>query len=124
MRLIASLTTAFILIWSVSSARADLDQSRMITLQSTLLSFLDERESDGRYVIFDTNTGVLLKLSPANLHPKIVPFRNGYFLCADFVTDDGVVHEVDFLVMPVRDGFAITQTLFDSRESIRKTMGK
>ncbi|WP_281019935.1 MULTISPECIES: hypothetical protein [unclassified Minwuia] len=124
MRQIASLAAAIVLFCSINTAHAELDQSRMIALQSTLLSFLGERESDGRYVIFNTDSGELLKLSPASLHPKIVPFRNGYFLCADFVADGGTTYEVDFLVMPVRDGFAITQTLFDSRDSIRKTMGK
>ena len=109
---------------SAFSARAELDQSRMIALQSTLLNFLSERESEGRYVIFNAAAGELMRLSPASLHPKIVPFRNGYFLCADFVTEEGTTHEVDFLVMPVGDGFQITQTLVDDRDAIRKTMGK
>ena len=105
-------------------ARAELDQGRMVALQSTLLSFLSERETDGRYVIFNPEARELLSLAPASLHPKIVPFRNGYFLCADFLTEDGTAYEMDFLVMPVGNGFAITQTLFDARDSIRRTMGK
>jgi len=95
-----------------------------MALQSTLLSFLSERETDGRYVIFNPEAGELLRLAPACMPPKIVPFRNGYFLCADFLTDDGTTYEVDFLLMPVGDGYAITQTLFDARDSIRRTMGK
>jgi hypothetical protein len=124
MRLIASLAMAFVVICNLNSARAELDQGRMIALQSVLLTFLSERESEGHYIIFNTDSGELLKLSPASLHPKIVPFQKGYFLCADFLSDEGTTYEVDFLVMPIKDGFAITQTLFDSRESIRKTMGK
>ena len=124
MRFIISVAAALMLGFSVSAARAELDQSRMIALQSTLLSFLSERESDGRYVIFNPEDGELLRLAPASLHPKIVPFRNGYFLCADFLTEDGTSYEVDFLVMPVGGGFEITQTLFDARDSIRRTMGK
>lgn len=124
MRAIISIAAALMLGFSVSAARAELDQSRMITLQSTLLSFLSERESDGSYVVFNPEDGELLRLAPASLHPKIVPFQNGYFLCTDFLTEDGTTYEVDFLVMPVGGGFEITQTLFDARDSIRRVMGK
>lgn len=124
MRLAAPLIALLMLFATLSAARAELDQGRMIELQSTLLTFLDERESDGRYVIFDPEAGELMRLSPASLHPKIVPFRNGYFLCADFLSEDGTTHEIDFLVMPVGEGFRITQTLVNDRDAIRRTMGK
>jgi len=124
MRFLIPLLTVLALSVFTSTAHAELDQKRMIDLQSTLLKFLSARQSEGRYVIFNPERGELLALAPASLHPKIVPFRNGYFLCADFLTGDGTTYEVDFLAMPVDDGFAITQTLFDSRDAIRRTMGK
>lgn len=124
MRWLSSFVFIAFMVGSLSLARADMDMQRKITLQTALLEFLDDRQEGGRYVIFNPTQGELLPLAPSSLHPKIVPFRNGYFLCADFLADDGTSHEVDFLAMPVGDGFQITQTLFDARDAIRRIAGK
>ncbi len=124
MRWLSSLIFIAFMAGSLSTARADIDQQRMVELQTALLGFLDQRQEAGRYVLFNPAAGELLPLSPSSLHPKIVPFRNGYFLCADFLADDGTTYEVDFLAMPVGDGFQVTQTLFDARDAIRRIAGK
>ncbi len=75
----------------------------------------------GKFVVLDDKTGETLRLSLDRVHRERLSTvgENTYFACADFVTDEGKVYDLDvFMTGPDKDNLAFSEF------SLHKEAGK
>ena len=93
--------------------------------QLTLAQWMKERSDDsGKFYFVDRQANELVAGYSANVHPMIVPYKNGaIFVCSEVVTENGDRITADFLTVPVGDGYKIVEVIMNSRPSVKKMMG-
>ena len=93
--------------------------------QLTLAQWMKDRSDDtGKFYFVDRKANELVAGYSANVHPMIVPYKNGaIFVCSEVVTENGDRITADFLTVPVGDGYKIVEVIMNSRPSVKKMMG-
>ena len=93
--------------------------------QLTLAQWMKERSDDtGKFYFVDRQANELVAGYSANVHPRIVPYKDGaIFVCSEVVTENGDRITADFLTVPVGDGYKIVEVIMNSRPSVKKMMG-
>ena len=93
--------------------------------QLTLAQWMKERSDDtGKFYFVDRQANELVAGYSANVHPMIVPYKDGaIFVCSEVVTENGERITADFLTVPVGDGYKIVEVIMNSRPSVKKMMG-
>jgi hypothetical protein len=93
--------------------------------QLTLAKWMKSRSDDkGRFLFVDRQTNDLMGGYSANVHPMIVPYKDGaVFVCSEIVTDNGDRVTADFLTVKVGDDFKIVEVIMNNRDSVKKMMG-
>jgi len=93
--------------------------------QLTLAQWMKERSDDsGKFYFVDRQANELVAGYSANVHPMIVPYKDGaIFVCSEVVTENGDRITADFLTVPVGDGYKIVEVIMNSRPSVKKMMG-
>ncbi|XXK22068.1 hypothetical protein ACMAY5_12785 [Arenicellales bacterium nBUS_48] len=93
--------------------------------QLTLAQWMKDRSDDtGKFYFVDRQTNDLVAGYSANVHPMIVPYKNGsVFVCSEVVTENGDRITADFLTVPVGDSYKVVEVIMNNRSSIKKMMG-
>ncbi len=93
--------------------------------QLTLAQWMKDRSDDtGKFYFVDRQTNDLVAGYSANVHPMIVPYKNGsVFVCSEVVTENGDRITADFLTVPVGDSYRVVEVIMNNRSSIKKMMG-
>ena len=93
--------------------------------QLTLAQWMKDRSDDsGKFYFVDRKANELVAGYSANVHPMIVPYKDGaIFVCSEVVTENGDRITADFLTVPVGDGYKIVEVIMNSRPSVKKMMG-
>ena len=93
--------------------------------QLTLAQWMKDRSDDtGKFYFVDRQTNDLVAGYSANVHPMIVPYKNGsVFVCSEVVTENGGRITADFLTVPVGDSYKVIEVIMNNRPSIEKMMG-
>ncbi len=122
MRLLPAI--AAVLFTATTAFSADVPAEVQANLQSTMQSYVDSVSTDGGYTYLDNESASTRTLYPANTHPMIIPYQDGYFLCSDMVDDQGVSHPADFLVRKIGDEYKVVQMLVGQRPLVEAAMKK
>ena len=93
--------------------------------QMTLANWVKERADDsGKFFFVDRQTNELIAGYSANVHPMIVPYKDGaIFVCSEVVTEKGDRITADFLTVPVEGGYKVVEVIMNNRPSVKKMMG-
>tara|TARA_B100001741_G_scaffold162717_1_gene134523 strand:- start:247 stop:681 length:435 start_codon:yes stop_codon:yes gene_type:complete len=93
--------------------------------QLTLAQWMKDRSDDsGKFYFVDRQANELVAGYSANVHPMIVPYKDGaIFVCSEVVTENGDRITADFLTVPVGDGYKIVEVIMNNRPSVKKMMG-
>ena len=84
----------------------------------------DRADDTGKFYFVDRQTNDLVAGYSANVHPMIVPYKNGsLFVCSEVVTENGDRITADFLTVPVGDSYKVIEVIMNNRPSIEKMMG-
>ena len=83
-------------------------------IKASMNTFVSGQTINGRMYLFDGVQGKLLKMKLVELHDGIVKKGDFYVSCADFVDQNGVVIDVDFLVRPKEGQLITTQAVVHS----------
>ncbi len=95
-----------------------------VELQNAMLSYNDSILVDGSYSYLDTKTDSLKTIYPANTHPFIVSLGENYFVCSEFITDDGETITADYFIRQKGEIYSVVQMILDDRDSLKKAMKK
>ena len=93
--------------------------------QLTLAQWMKDRSDDtGKFYFVDRQANELVAGYSANVHPMIIPYKNGaIFVCSEVVTENGDRITADFLTVPVDDGYKVIEVIMNNRPSVKKMMG-
>ena len=93
--------------------------------QMTLAQWVKDRADDsGKFYFVDRQTNDLVGGYSANVHPMIVPYKDGaIFVCSEVVTEKGDRITADFLTVPVGGGYKIVEDIMNNRPTVKKMMG-
>ncbi|MGQ7845301.1 hypothetical protein ACUNV4_12540 [Granulosicoccus sp. 3-233] len=103
---------------------ARLSTALQVELQTAMLTYNDSILSDGSYLYLDTRTDTMRVIYPANAHPFIVSLGEHYFVCSEFIDDNGDSITADYLVRKIQGKYKVVQMIIDDRESLSKAMKK
>ena len=112
-------------IFSAGAIADDISAEDKAKAQLTLAKWMKSRSDDnGRFLFVDRKTNDLMGGYSANVHPMIVPYKDGaVFVCSEIVTDKGDRVTADFLTVKVGDEFKIVEVIINNRDSVKKMMG-
>ena len=112
-------------IFSFAATADDISAEDKAKAQVTLVKWMKSRSDDkGRFLFVDRQTNDLMGGYSANVHPMIVPYKEGtVFVCSEIVTDNGDRVTADFLTVKVGDDFKIVEVIMNNRDSVKKMMG-
>tara|TARA_B100000315_G_scaffold46196_1_gene40976 strand:+ start:6366 stop:6716 length:351 start_codon:yes stop_codon:yes gene_type:complete len=112
-------------IFSIVAIADDISVEDKAKAQLTLAKWMKSRSDDkGRFLFVDRQTNDLMGGYSANVHPMIVPYKDGaVFVCSEIVTDNGDRVTADFLTVKVGDDFKIVEVIMNNRDSVKKMMG-
>ena len=117
---------AALCIFSFQNATADEVSAEVkAKAQLTLAQWMKDRSDDsGKFYFVDRQANELVAGYSANVHPMIVPYKDGaIFVCSEVVTENGDRITADFLTVPVGDGYKVIEVIMNNRASIKKMMG-
>lgn len=95
-----------------------------IELQTAMLSFNDSILTDGSYHYLDTKKNLMSQAYPANAHPFVVTLGDNYFVCSEFIDDNGHTMTADYLVRMINGQYKVVQMILDDRDSLVRAMKK
>ena len=112
-------------IYSAGAIADDISAEDKAKAQLTLAKWMKSRSDDnGRFIFVDRQTNDLMGGYSANVHPMIVPYKDGaVFVCSEIVTDKGDRVTADFLTVKVGDDFKIVEVIMNNRDRVKKMMG-
>ena len=112
-------------IFSFAATADDISAEDKAKAQVTLVKWMKSRSDDkGRFLFVDRQTNDLMGGYSANVHPMIVPYKDGtVFVCSEIVTDNGDRVTADFLTVKVGDDYKIVEVIMNNRDSVKKMMG-
>ena len=110
---------------SWSSVADEISVEEKAKAQLTLAKWMKSRAYDkGRFMFVDRQTNTLVGGYSANVHPMIVPYREGVvFVCSEVVTDNGDRITADFLTMKIGNDYKVIEVIMNNRSSVKKMMG-
>ena len=112
-------------IFSVVAIADEISAEDKAKVQLTLVKWIKSRSDDkGRFLFVDRQTNDLMGGYSANVHPMILPYKDGaVFVCSEIVTDNGDRVTADFLTVKVGDAYKIVEVIMNNRDSVEKMMG-
>ena len=112
-------------LFSVAAIADDISAEDKAKAQLTLVKWMKARSDDkGRFLFVDRQTNDLMGGYSANVHPMIVPYKDGaVFVCSEIVTDNGDRVTADFLTVKVGDAYKIVEVIMNNRDSVEKMLG-
>ena len=112
-------------IFSVVAIADEISAEDKAKVQLTLVKWIKSRSDDkGRFLVVDRQTNDLMGGYSANVHPMILPYKDGaVFVCSEIVTDNGVRVTADFLTVKVGDAYKIVEVIMNNRDSVEKMLG-
>ena len=119
------LAVLMLAVFSIVAIAGDISTEDKAKAQLTLAKWMKSRSDDnGRFLFVDRQTNDLMGGYSANVHPMIVPYKEGtVFVCSEIVTDKGDRVTADFLTVKVGDEFKIVEVIMNNRDSVKKMMG-
>jgi hypothetical protein len=97
---------------------ADVSAELQVELQTAMLVHLDTIAPDGVYTYLDTGTQTLRTVYSANVHPMVVQAGDQFFVCSEFIDEEGERLTADFLVRKVGDSYRVVQTILGDRAAL------
>ena len=121
----ATIIFAILFLVSVGSVADDISAEDKAKAQLTLAQWMKARADDtGRFVFVDRQSNELVGGYSANVHPMIVPYKDGaVFVCSEVVTEKGDRITADFLTVKVGDKYEVVEVIMNNRASVKKMMG-
>ena len=112
-------------IFSVVAIADEISAEDKAKVQLTLVKWIKSRSDDkGRFLFVDRQTNDLMGGYSANVHPMILPYKDGaVFVCSEIVTDNGDRVTADFLTVKVDDAYKIVEVIMNNRDSVEKMLG-
>jgi hypothetical protein len=112
-------------IFSVVAIADEISAEDKAKVQLTLVKWIKSRSDDkGRFLFVDRQTNDLMGGYSANVHPMILPYKDGaVFVRSEIVTDNGVRVTADFLTVKVGDAYKIVEVIMNNRDSVEKMLG-
>ncbi|HIM88647.1 MAG TPA: hypothetical protein EYM51_08600 [Gammaproteobacteria bacterium] len=112
-------------IFSVVAIADEISAEDKAKVQLTLVKWIKSRSDDkGRFLFVDRQTNDLMGGYSANVHPMILPYKDGaVFVCSEIVTDNGDRVTADFLTVKVGDAYKIVEVIMNNRDSVEKMLG-
>lgn len=81
-------------------------------IKSAMNSHISNTLVGGKFVIFDAQSGELMRLQFKELHKGVVKKGDFFVSCADFEDKKGKLYDLDFLVTPLgNDNYQVIQSL-------------
>ncbi len=81
-------------------------------IHAAMKEFVSAQQAEhGSMLHYDPVAGKLLKLTLVELHEGIVGKGHFYVSCADFRDESCTLHDLDFLVVPTKEGFRVNQAI-------------
>jgi len=119
------LAAVFLLFSSQTAIAEEVSAEVKAKAQLTLAQWMKDRSDDsGKFYFVDRQANELVAGYSANVHPMIVPYKDGaIFVCSEVVTENGDRITADFLTVPVGDGYKVVEVIMNNRSSIKKMMG-
>lgn len=122
-RQFTSVFYAVILLVSVADSYAKEPSAELqVKLQSAMHKYIDSLLVDGGFTYLDTKKNVITTVYPANVHPFVVAVDGEYFVCSEFINENGDTITADYLVREVGGDFKVVQIIVDDRESLKEAM--
>ena len=119
------LTLALFVIFSGPSAMAaSINNSTRLALQSELRSYISTKTTSGAYTFFDEDNGSIQELKIKAIHPVIFVKGDRFLMCADFIDQKGKKVVIDYVMLPVKDGFIIEKELEGQRPKLMEIFEK
>lgn len=110
---------------AVPTARAQaIPPELQVELQTAMVVHLDTIAPDGAYTFLDPETGQLRTVYTANVHPMVVAAGGEYFVCSEFIDEDGERLTADFLVRKLGDEYRVAQTIIGNRGALQTLMAQ
>ncbi len=106
------------LVLPATGAIADVSTELQVELQTAMLVHLDTIAPGGVYTYLDSGTQTLRTVYTANVHPMVVQAGDEFFVCSEFIDDDGERLTADFLVRKVGDSYRVVQTILGDRAAL------
>lgn len=110
---------------SIAGCKAKAPETGITTddIENTIVEYVKQKGegTKGIFMITDEDTGDSLELVLDKVHKKMLhkTGEDSFFACADFVTDTGVVYDIDFIVKgPDKENLSVTEVM------IHKAAGK
>ena len=123
---VASVVIALILVVPTGAlAGKEVSAEIKAKTQLTLAKWMKERaDASGKFYFVDRQVNELVAGYSANVHPMIVPYKDGsIFVCSEVITEKGDRITADFLTVPVGEGYKIVEVIMNNRSSVKKMMG-
>ena len=119
------LVVLMLAIFSFVAIADDISVEDKAKAQLTRAKWMKARSDDkGRFLFVDRQTNDLMGGYSANVHPMIVPYKDGaVFVCSEIVTDNGDRVTAAFLTVKVGDDFKLVEVIMNNRDSVKKMMG-
>lgn len=113
------LAMAFFLTFSGATAEAaSIDNTTRVALQSELRSYIATKTSDGTYTFFDEEDGSIQEFQIKAIHPVIFAKGDRFLMCADFIDQEGKKVLIDYVMLPVSNGFIVEKELEGQRSRL------
>jgi hypothetical protein len=126
--LIAGSVAIVLAVMTQSGALADeeLSTATKAKAQLALTQWVNERaDNSGKFFFVDRQNNQLLGGYNANVHPMIIPYKDGaIFVCSEVVTEGGDRITADFLTVPVDGGYKVIEVIMNNRPSVKEMVEK
>ncbi len=106
--------STFLLLISISSMAANdanIKGNLRSNIQEAMEHHIQKNQISGKYALYDSIKGKVLKLDLTELHSGIVSKGDYYVSCADFVDKQGNKYDVDFMVATADKKLTVFQAL-------------
>ena len=95
-----------------------------VKLQTAMLAYNDSILVDGQYSYLDTRSDSMRVAYPASAHPVVVTLGDDYFLCSEFINDEGNTITADYLIKKSGKQYKVVQMILDDRQSLQNAIRK
>lgn len=105
--LLAGLVVGLIAAPAFSMDARDIDPGTRTEVQKAMRKHIVESQMAGAYVIYDALAGGFKHLTFKQVHPGVVVMSGFYVSCLDFVDENGVTYDIDFMVAKGENGYRV-----------------
>lgn len=89
-------------------------------IMASMNNYIEASSVDGTFYMYDAVKGKLLRLKFEKLHKGVMKMGDFYVSCSDFTDGQGSKVDLDFLVVPGKDGQVTTQAVIHAVEGHKR----